>query len=793
MDLDEFSDDGFDDLNETVLQELENQAISFTQAQAKHQNNDQSRYEECTWEEDDDLDTSEVINGQGVSVGRPSVERNQPPQQPPVPPPQPQLHRPIPPPPNPRWNPVVDLTKRQNAGIPTRQQFPQTGGPGRGGFAGSQSSILAARPQSSQFARPTLPNRFAPSQGLASQSSQNAQDRPNDITSALQQRVRALEAELNAARGEISIVRSKAEKQAQDHDAQLSRLRRVNSDALAHQARVAEAAVAAEKTASTELQFMQQDMREVNTRQRRKHGDNDGRGGSFTTTPKKSKGWADGFDEMEIAHSPSKGQGRGRAGGSVAANVGERTPSKNKRKRPNFDSPVKPLDIHTGDVVMLDKPETVPSQAAQPSATNSTVSVANPAPPFEFLQLVLDHATFCQQPPTFDVLSRVAFPSQPNVSFATLIFQRLPVLGSPHKPILLLVDFVELMISLWAKCLDEAFLEPLKYLVALISFTFQLHTTTVAPLVVTSLASVVQPTTWKVIDARQRLPDGDLSKSDEYASLEKHIDASEILALLHTSALSCVTSFLETDDGELEHTIGHFWRIITLDFVMLCLTPKQKPSEVVRMLDLLATSSLPETLGPITEDVEPAVVARYVIDRVSAKLTETPRYAATSATDRRAMRISALRTLISFARHGFGAAQLAAHDNVIPRLVACLSGALDDLYDQPIPPGILPQPDYEAPHEPPAPSVIVQRIICQCVVLLHTLVTVHGADVGAKLAVSHGGSQRYLISLGRLTFAEEDLVMEAGIESEVAEMAHELLEMAVTPDEGEAVSEVFGA
>ena len=35
--------------------------------------------------------------------------------------------------------------------------------------------------------------------------------------------------------------------------------------------------------------------------------------------------------------------------------------------------------------------------------------------------------------------------------------------------------------------------------------------------------------------------------------------------------------------------------------------------------------------------------------------------------------------------------------------------------------------------------------------------------------------------------------MEAGIESEVAEMAHELLEMAVTPDEGEAVSEVFGA
>jgi hypothetical protein len=45
--------------------------------------------------------------------------------------------------------------------------------------------------------------------------------------------------------------------------------------------------------------------------------------------------------------------------------------------------------------------------------------------------------------------------------------------------------------------------------------------------------------------------------------------------------------------------------------------------------------------------------------------------------------------------------------------------------------------------------------------------------------------------LARLTFAEEDLVLEAGIDSRTVELAHELLEMAVTPDEGEGVGEVF--
>lgn len=186
--------------------------------------------------------------------------------------------------------------------------------------------------------------------------------------------MRALESELHSARGEASIIRANASKAQHDYDSQVARLKKLNAEQLEKQARVVEAAVAAEKSANTELQFLQRDMREVNDRARRK----DIGGGGFNTTPKKAaKSWgiADGFDEMDIAASPSKGQGRGKAG-SVAANVGERTPSKGKRKRPIMDSPMAALETSTEDVVMGDN-------SKHNSKPSPPITVAAPAAPFE--------------------------------------------------------------------------------------------------------------------------------------------------------------------------------------------------------------------------------------------------------------------------------------------------------------------------------------------------------------------------------------------------------------------------
>ncbi|KJK84520.1 hypothetical protein H634G_00041 [Metarhizium anisopliae BRIP 53293] len=788
MDADEFSDGGFDDLTDNAFQELERNAIQLTQAQIKPSlsRDPPQKLSDYGWEEeDDDLDNTEVTNHVGVPIGRPVINNSNSRQHHHQP-----THagsqasrRPIPPVPNPRWNPAVDPPSRSASGAASLHPPPKARAP-HAPFSGSQLFQPQPPTQASQYARPPLP----PSRLPASQTPHAGQ--AGDIVSALQQRVRALESELHSARGEASIIRANASKAQHDYDSQVARLKKLNAEQLEKQARVVEAAVAAEKSANTELQFLQRDMREVNDRARRK----DIGGGGFNTTPKKAaKSWgiADGFDEMDIAASPSKGQGRGKAG-SVAANVGERTPSKGKRKRPIMDSPMAALETSTEDVVMGDN-------SKHNSKPSPPITVAAPAAPFEFLQLVLDHGSFHQQPPTFDTLSRFTFPSDPATSFASMIFEKLPLMGNPYRPMQLLVDFAEHIVSLWTRCVEEQFWEPIKYLVSLISFTFDLHTTSVAPLIVPSLVPVAQSTIFTLADLRRRLPDSHLSTSAEYGFLEEHINTKRLLGLLYTSALSCSMTPTETDSG-FEYTSVGFWKLMSLDMVLLLLTPRQRPGDVIGMLELLSTSVLPTSIGPVSGDAEPPVIARAIIERVSAKLTEQPR-GSTTQKQRRSIRLAALRTLIAFSLSSFGALQLGIHENAIPRLVACLSAAIDELYDQPIPPSILlplPDPLKESLKLPESTaSADLYRIISQSVLLIHRLITntstANVVDVSQKLSMSHGGSQRYLLALGRLAFAEEDLVIEAGIEGEVVEAAHELLEMAVTPDEGETVSEAFGA
>ncbi|TWU79101.1 hypothetical protein ED733_008731 [Metarhizium rileyi] len=761
MDVDEFSDDGLDDLPDNALQELEQNAIQLTQAQIKQppSQDPPHRLSDYGWEEeDDDLDDTEVTNHVGVPIGRPVINNSL--QQPPA---------------------------RPASGPSTLHRLPSASS-ADASFSGSQLFQPQPPAMGSQLPQPSLPPHRLP----ASQTSPAAQ--PGDIVSALQQRVRALETELRSARGEASIVRANASKTQHDYESQLARLKKLNAEQLDKQTRVVEAAVAAEKSANTELQFLQRDIREVSDRAKRKDSTSVG----FSTTPKRaarSRGFADGFDEMDMAASPSKGQGRGKAG-SVAANVGERTPSKGKRKRPVMDSPVAALETSTEDLVLSDDGKGDP----KPSQPSHRVLMAAPAAPLEFLQLVLDHGSFHQQPPTFDILSRFTFPSDPATSLASMIFEKLPLMGNPFRPMQLLVDFAVHIVSLWTRCVEEQFWEPVKYLLSLISFTFDIHTTSVAPLVVPNLVPVAQSTILTLADLRRRLPEGNLSANTEYGFLAEHIDTTRLLGLLYTSALSCSAMPTETDNG-FEYTSVGFWKLMSLDLVLVLLNPKQKPGDVTAMLELLSASVLPSSIGPVSADEEPPVIARDIMERVSAKLTEQPRAVSTTQKQRRSIKLAALRTLIAFSLSPFGALQLALHENAIPRLVACLSAAIDELYDQPIPPSILPPLPESLRHSLKLPestaSADLYRIISQSVLLIHKLVTDAGTanvvDVSQKLSMSHGGSQRYLLALGRLAFAEEDLVIEAGIEGEVVEAAHELLELAVTPDEGETISEAFGA
>ena len=72
-------------------------------------------------------------------------------------------------------------------------------------------------------------------------------------------------------------------------------------------------------------------------------------------------------------------------------------------------------------------------------------------------------------------------------------------------------------------------------------------------------------------------------------------------------------------------------------------------------------------------------------------------------------------------------------------------------------------------------------------VLHHVLRTFdESIDLTSKLEVERGGYHAFLISMSRVAFSEQ-LVFEAGIEMEVIEAAHDILDNVLSPEEGEAI------
>ncbi len=360
--MDDFSDDGLDDLNENVLQELEANALQFTQAQqaiyigTQDAPLPQRPPNDVVALEDDDLDNTVVIDEVARLPARRPVEQRLPPA--------PQLRS---------AQSGAPLTSRPSPRPPPPPRYPASSQAVAPPRAYPQRPPTQARPQPPGAPPSTRYAVALPSQAPLADGQSNIE--------ALQAHVRALEADLLAARGEAALVRSRFEDANKTHEADVARLRKQNAEQLAQQERVLEAAVAAEKTATTELEFTRQDLREEMDKSRR------GRPEPTATTPRKKGGgrsnWnvADGFDDMEILPSPTKQQGRRtKETAAVAVPVYDRTPTKGKRKRPAVDSPVMALETHSDDIAW--------GESAPPVAAGSPASDWRPRDmPFDVSRL----------------------------------------------------------------------------------------------------------------------------------------------------------------------------------------------------------------------------------------------------------------------------------------------------------------------------------------------------------------------------------------------------------------------
>ena len=777
----EYSDDDLDDLPESALQQLEDNAIQSTQAlrlvaPAKQLiRPNPPPFDTLGLDDDDDdfdFDDSEVLVHSPAAIPQAVMAQ-----------------RPAPLPDRtfteasqsrPRWNglpnaPASIQRPSSNASHPPSQRY-QPSQPFR--------PPLHSRAQPSQFPRGFAPPppRYAPSQ---------SESHPNAAT-ALEQRLRSLEAALNASKGEASILRANASKAQQASDAEIAALRKQAAEQSARHDRAMQSAVQAEKAAATELRFAMREAQEVASKARRRDAAPPaGSGtGSGATTPRKSArtwGVADGFDGMDLVPSPGRNMPRTK---SAPGPAGERTPTRGKRKRP-VESPVPPLDTTEEMVEVRDGGDVAPRAVVLPGpATLHSL-------PFDFLPLILDHSSAHGQPPTFDSFAQYFYPSDPKTSFSSIVFQSLPTKTDPSCPMRVLADFSVLIINLWERCLQEEFFLPIRELVSLLSFTLQLHSVSVVPELVDKLLPVAQATLHVISDIRSASPGENLGP--ELLHLQANLDSTAVIALLNLCAQVCATATAPLD-GDVPR--ASFWKLFPMETVSLVLGSKQPLPDITGMLDMLATSVLPGSIGPAVPDKKPELVAGVLLDRLSRFLVQAP-VSARSATQRHAVVLATLRTLLSFSAGVFGAGKMAVHPVLVLRVVSLLSRSVDELYDQDL--------SYTTLHSPSTPSLDealeetspdsdhtgLHAVISHAVLLLHGLVTSpHTAplvDLEGKFEGSRGAGRKYLVALCRLNFAEDDGVLEVGVDVETAERAHEMLEMVVSAEGGRDVGEVFGS
>ncbi|KAK8079732.1 hypothetical protein PG997_007550 [Apiospora hydei] len=745
--MDDFSDDGFDELN---LDELENNAIQFTQAKRIEPTQDQQA--EYDFDDDDDLDAEVVVIDDA-----------------------------------PRNKPVVPVNKSFVGSTASRiipQQTVQQdawGGP---------VPVPASHLRNQSYARPNqsvnLNSRSSQAPVYSQLRAPNALPRPapHDSLSetALQAQIRDLQLKLQSKDGEIGIVRTRLERSRKDHDRELQNLKKQTAEQIAKQERAVEAAKAAEKNVTTELEFTKRDLREEVGRAKRKDKD----GG----TPKKNnaaKSWgiADGFDDVEIAGSPSKGA-RGRNPGAVAS----------VETAPPAESPVMALET-TEDVVMVDHGD-------DDALAGSVADIREPSPmpsnshSFDLLKAVLNHGSAHGRPLTLDILAGYSLPSNSSESLASIILQRVTTMGDPNDPMRLPIELCHLLIDLWTRSFRAGIHDPIAEFVSLLSFTVQLSPGGIAPHIAEPLINITTECVAEVaIPRRNRTEPGDPT-DENFVRLRATIPTTDILSLLYVTVLGCETS---APEGETPEPIVEFWACMVVEFVLTMLSNQQALDDTLIMMRLLSTSAFEGSIGPTSHTVRSAEdIAGAIIDRVSFHLMNAQ---ARGVDDDKLWTIqhTALQTLASFATSPFGMRELAKHKLAIPRLVIFLSWSIDELYDGEktynayrIPPPSPPMTDDDDVFanliRAPTQSGGVQALIAQTMLLLHTIVTEKRnkdiLDVSAKVAGFTGGSQKYLLSLARLNFAEE------GVSEETADLARELLEMIVTEEQGAELGEFFG-
>ncbi|KAK8434522.1 hypothetical protein IWX49DRAFT_552318 [Phyllosticta citricarpa] len=579
-----------------------------------------------------------------------------------------------------------------------------------------------------------------------------------------------------AKAGEASIVRSNYEKLVKEYNTKDSLKDKIHAEENArYLAQVRDLERRLEQ-ADAANKFLENDLKQEAGRARQKTrtlkdgSGNTAKGPVGPVTPKKNRAAlvGDGFDDGDVVMvSPSKSRDRSK----------QLTPKKgSKRKRPVGESPGKPLPL--SEPAVANSPGPTDIQESQ-SHNEIPVEFDKDDDNFRFLRRLLNHRTPGSDSRFVEAMAKFALPSNQSQPLSSMIYDGLALYRSDMQ------DFpahvCRIIASAWEECLKESSFEPLQKSVALAD--------AIVPLVVESATLALNP-----------IP----------GPPHEEIPLSSCLSLLLLISRNAVYS---------ENATASVWKLIPQDFPLLILKRPQFSSNIDLMLRILATSVTSSSFGPIAgvpaSDKQPH--AQRLLDYMVVLLTNrgTPAAVQRSLSKEGMVRLrfSLLRTFSAMIASPTGSSALARHALFIGNTVTLLNDSLDGLYVT-------------------TPGALLREVLVNVVNLttriLYTLLmsqdTKHLIDRRAKLAAVPGAGHKHLVGLTRLAFVELDendantsaggftggecladngtsalgrwnlgSVLESGIDEEVVDMAHALLDEFLSPEEGEMLVSVFSS
>ena len=521
---------------------------------------------------------------------------------------------------------------------------------------------------------------------------------------------------------------------------------------------------------------------------------------SPATTPKKaSLPFRDGFnDEEVVAISPSKSKDQSKPSTPRAASKRKRSETEN--------SPANQLSFSEQDA-----PASGTGKGTPAGSVNADIVVrTRDEPPderFDLIQFVLDHRLEDGRR-TIEALTNLWFPSSREVPISSHIYDALKPAKDIEETKELEVSFCTSLLNLWLRCLQEELYIAIPIMLSLTNDVLIELGDKVCPSIASKVIPPAVQTADLVATPKARAWANPAMNKGPPPEIEALVDPLRCIQILHLVTIHCY---------DMPDVLRGFWSCMEHDFVLVMLHRAQPISQSMEILDLLPSSILSESFGaintrPSESTAELSVqqrqnqneynlvsrLANLLVDRRDQrfrpeKVVDT--YAMSDSSDDESLdeadtldndslptaidlRLGALGLLTSLCTTDHGAKLLASHRVATGRLIRLLHESLISLYD------------YN-----PRTHISTTACINQSVMLLAHLCFEHGEalDLRTKLAAESGGHHKHLLSLSRVAFSTGETVLEEGIWSEAAEVAHKMLDDFLSPEEGEAVMGVFSS